>query len=369
MVGRRQFMASLGGGLITQAYRAVGARQSGEEGEPFFRTRGVVLTPEDLTLEDWPERAKSAGLTTIALHDGRSARNVVRFVQSPQGARFLAKCRKLGLAVEYELHAMSDLLPRDLFRKNPRLFRMNEKGERVPDKNLCVHSPEALEIAGENALELATLLPPTSSRYFFWGDDAAPWCRCPKCVTLSDSDQALIVNNHLQKAIRARDPQARLAHLAYANTLQPPKVVKPASGVFLEFAPINRRYDVPFEQAGHLDNQRHLAALDANLAVFGSEGAQALEYWLDVSRFSHYQKPAQKLPFYPQAFAADLTTYSSRGIRHITSFAVYIDADYVHMHGAPPLDVYGSQLRQWHAGHRAPNQARSGRITRPRFWV
>ena len=36
-------------------------------------------------------------------------------LQSDAGQSFLAKCGQLGLQVEYELHAMKELLPRDLF--------------------------------------------------------------------------------------------------------------------------------------------------------------------------------------------------------------------------------------------------------------
>jgi len=351
-IERRQFLKVLGGGLAAQAGFAAADTRLSKGGAPFFRTRGVVLTPLDLTLEDWPERASRAGLSTIALHDSRSARHVARFVQTPPGAQFREKCRTLGLAVEYELHAMSDLLPRDLFRKAPTLFRMNEHGERVADSNLCVHSKEALEIAGQNTRGLATLLPPTTGRYFFWGDDGAPWCRCPKCASLTESDQALIVSNHLLKVVRGWDPKARIAHLAYANTLQPPKLIKPDPGIFLEFAPIDREYDKPLAAHGNPANQRNLQALDANLEVFGCEEAQVLEYWLDVSRFSNWKKPAQKLPFYPAAFASDITTYGSRGIRHVTSFAAYIDATYVRSYGDPPLDIYGTQLRQWRPAKR-----------------
>lgn len=41
-----------------------------------------------------------------------------------------------GLEVEYELHAMNELLPRSLFAAEPLLFRMNEQGERAADANL-----------------------------------------------------------------------------------------------------------------------------------------------------------------------------------------------------------------------------------------
>ena len=324
-----------------------GTEKTDGEDLPFFRTRGVVLLPEDLALQDWPERAKRAGLTTIALHDGSSARTVAKFVHSAAGVRFLEQSRRLELNVEYELHAMSDLLPRNLFRKSPGLFRMNEKGERTADANLCVHSQEALEMVCANAVELSGLMSPTTGRYFFWGDDGQPWCRCPQCHTLNDSDQALTVTNAILQAGRRHNPKATMAHLAYANTLIPPETVKPEPGVFLEFAPINRRYDTPLDSPTDPDNQRHLKALDANLNVFARDNAQVLEYWLDVSRFSKWKKPAQKLPFDLRVFTADLNAYGSRGFRHVTSFAAYMDAAYFTEYGDPPLNSYGTELRHW----------------------
>jgi len=105
---------------------------------PRFLTRGVVLVPEDLTLADWPERAKLAGLTTIALHP--FPRRVINWIQSEAGQSFLEKCRTLGLEVEYELHAMRELLPRNRFQQEPELFRMDAKGERTPDANCWASS-------------------------------------------------------------------------------------------------------------------------------------------------------------------------------------------------------------------------------------
>ena len=114
-----------------------------------FLTRGVVLLPGDLSLTDWPERAARAGLTTIGLHHGNSPQLVIDCVKSPAGQEFLEKCKKLGLQVEYELHAMRELLPRNLFEKNPELFRMNEKGDRTPDSNCCVHNERTLQILAD----------------------------------------------------------------------------------------------------------------------------------------------------------------------------------------------------------------------------
>jgi hypothetical protein len=310
-----------------------------------FKTRGVVLVPEDLSLADWPERAKKAGLTTIALHHGTSPREVVKAVESDRGREFLEACHRLGLSVEYELHALRELLPRELFAKDTRFFRMNDQGERAADCNLCVHSPQALEIVSENALRLAKALRPTTGRFFFWGDDGQPWCRCDRCRGLSDSDQALVLENHLVKTLRRQNSGAQVAHLAYANTLRPPQQVKPEPGVFLEYAPINRRYDIPYAQQVEANAKDGLPALDANLKVFPADTAQVLEYWLDVSRFSGWKRPGVRLPWNQAVFLDDLQTYRARSLGHVTSFAAWIDADYVRRHGELSfLAEYGKGL-------------------------
>lgn len=70
-----------------------------------------------------------------------------------------------------------------------------------------------------------------------------------------------------------------------------------------------------------------------------------LKYWLDVSRFSGWKRPAKRLPWNREVFLADLDTYAARGIRHVTSFACYVDADYLQLHGAPTcLAEYGAGL-------------------------
>ncbi|MFB3787600.1 MAG: DUF4838 domain-containing protein [bacterium] len=345
-LSRRRFLARSAAGLAAGAAAVLARGETGLE-EPFFQTRGVVLTPGDFTWTGWPEAAKDARLTTISLHHSQSPAHVIQFMQSPSGQRFLEQWNQLGLQAEYELHAMRELLPRDLFSKDPSLFRMDEKGERNPDANLCVHSSAALAIAAENALRIAKILKPATHRYYFWGDDGLPWCRCSQCRELGDSDQALILENYLVKALRSLDSQAQLAHLAYANSLQPPRQVQPGPGVFLEFAPIHRRYDIPFESGEDEAQRRNLEALDANLAVFGAENAQALEYWLDVSRFSQWTRPAKPLPFSPSTLRADLRTYGRRGIRHLTTFAVFIDEEYIKKYGVPPVQTYGDALYQW----------------------
>ena len=328
----------------------------GGSNEPFFARRGVVLAPSDVVTWDWPHKAKAAGLNTVALHGPPN--DVVAFVRTDPGAAFLEACAALGLQVEYELHAARELLPREWFVRDPAMFRMDERGERVPDWNLCVHSERALSVARENAVSYAEVLRPTTGRYFFWIDDGRPMCKCPQCRELSDSDQALILENSLLDALRQVDPRAMLAPLAYLNTLDAPKEVRPRPGVFLEYAPIKRRHDVPFgRRQASLDRPQapthgeQLDALDANLQVFGRERAQVLEYWLDVSRFSRWKREnLAELPWNRQVLIQDLGTYAARGIHNVTSFGVWIDGEYVRRFGEPPILEYGAALLEFVPG-------------------
>ena len=335
---RRRFLQS-------SALAAAGAALAVEKAEPRFSTRGVVLYPFDLSLADWPERAARAGLNTIALHAARRLDVLVEFVHGEAGQRFLADCARLGVAVEYELHAIAELLSRELFMKDDALFRMDKGGNRNADHNCCPSNPAALEIVAERAVHFAALLRPTTGRYFFWGDDGVDWCHCAKCRGLSSSEQALVVEHAILAALRRGDPRASVCHIAYHETLKPPVQVKPQPGIFLEFAPIERAYDTPYET--QTAGKNAIALLDENLTVFPRETAQVLEYWLDVSRFSGWRRPAKKIEWYPEVLRADLDAYAKRGLRHVTSFATWIDAGYAKAHGDPQpmLDDYGAALK------------------------
>jgi len=115
--------------------------------------------------------------------------------------------------------------------------------------------------------------------------------------------------------------------------------------VFLECAPIRRRYDRPYEEQSGPGQADGLSALDAYLKMFSADSAQVLEYWLDVSRFSQWKRPAVRLPWRRDVLEADLATHAARGIRHVTSFAVYVDADYRRRYREPGfIREYGEAL-------------------------
>ena len=55
-----------------------------------------------------------------------------------------------------------------------------------------------------------------------------------------------------------------------------------------------------------------------------------------------------RLPRNQSASADDLDAYRSCGIRHVTSFAVFLDDGYVREYGEPEeVNFYGRTLRNW----------------------
>lgn len=325
--------------LFTCAVLALAAWSAGAE--PAFRTRGVVLTPKDLSGElDWPKLAHEAGLTTIATHIGPA--DVMPFLRSGKGEKFLADCRKYGLQVEHELHAMGYLLPRRLFKERPDLFRMDKSGQRTARQNCCVASVEALAIIASNAVEVAKVCRSTTGRYFYWLDDSSDICHCAKCRELNASEQTLVIENAILAALREKiDPKATLAHLAYGVTMVAPEKVRPVDGIFLEYANIGRNRAQP------LDGKER-ALLARLLEIFPVDTAQVLEYWLDVSLFSEWHKPYVKLPWSANCFRADVDDYAQMGFRHFTTFAVYLDDEYLRDFGnMDEVRAYGKGLAEW----------------------
>lgn len=316
---------------------------------PVFGTRGLIIDwGAPGTMLDWPRIAHDTGLTMLGITVSE------RVTSSSDWMKFYEACTKYDVRIEHPQHAMSMLLPRELFKDDPSMFRMNEQGERTPDFNCCTASEKGLEIIAGNAAKNARTFPSTSGRYYFWMDDGGKKCNCPVDKDLSASDQAMIVENAIIKQLRLTDKRNSVAHLAYHDTIPAPGRIQPAEGLFLQFAPFERTWDYPIadptaKRAGmNITNADYLRHLDDNLKLFPKETAEILEYWVDDSLFSNWTKPAKKLPWNKEVFLADIDTYAKRGIRDIVSFAVYIDQDYVNMYkDIGFLTDYGNGLKNY----------------------
>lgn len=306
---------------------------------------GLIAHPEELTKGEIAA-FRAAGADVLGLHPvggnkaTSSLENLLIWLKTDKGRMLLSYARSLGLEIEYEMHAASFLVPREMFSSHPEYFR-EANGMRTNDYNFCVSSDEMLRLMAKNAAALGRVLSPDTHDYYLWQDDVdGGECGCEKCRTLSASDQSLIVANAIADELRRFDSSARVCYLAYLGTLTPPKSVKPAPGVFLEYAPMKRDRSIPVWEDDNV--KRELAAL---FDVFEPGEAKILEYWYDNSMFSNWKKPPKKFTPDNERIAHEIEFYRSLGVGNVTSFACYLGADYEALYGAPDFSAIRSAKR------------------------
>ena len=311
-----------------------------------IRERGIVIHAGDCG-DYWAERLEKSGLNVVGVHPAggvdahHSLADCIRFVGTPAWSRFAARMERAGIAVEFEMHALSWLLERELFDVHPDWFRMDEHGQRTPQFNCCASSPEALDHIRERAAELAGIFKPDTHKYHFWIDDvASAGCACPRCRSLSASDQAVILYNAIADGVCSVDPAARVSYLAYCETLKLPKEIKPSDRLFLEYAPIGRDHARPLFDPDCPANAAQTDHLPALLDLFGRRGAKALDYWVDNSLFSGWTLPPKKFSLHEEVCRADVRAYHDLGFEAVTSFGCYLGENYRDLWGDADLDAY-----------------------------
>ena len=309
-------------------------------------TSSVLIHPDELT-QAWIDRAASHRIDIIGIHPhgGKRAHvSLEALLELCETERFRALVDEVydrGMRVEYEFHAAGYLLPRELFDTHPEYFRMNEEGERVADKNLCVSSKEAMEIAVERARDVARRLYRSTDRYYFWMDDSRSMaCHCPECRHMTAADQQMRFCERILAGLRRDRPSATLAYLAYYDTMKLPTVPCNKEGLFLEYAPIEKSKAEP--DPVFVEEERRMAR--ELCAYFGTENARVLEYWMDNSLFSKWKKPPQPFSFTPERIAAmqrEIADYRAMGFDEMATFACFLGADYVELYGEPDIKPFG----------------------------
>lgn len=314
-----------------------------------MKNRGIVFLIEDF-FDDWLDWAKEAELTSVGLHKlatpgSRSIDELLTQLGTEQ-RRLIDKFENAGITIEFELHALEWLMPRTYFDNQPELYRYHD-GKRTADMNCCASNMTALDIISERTFELAKLLKQNSHKYYFWTDDAVnSFCSCDKCSALSNADQNMIIVNAMLRGAKAYDSKAEMAYLAYASALTVPNV-KADEGVFLEFAPMDRNHEKPINSPDEERGQNYMRILDDLLKVFDVNKAQVLEYWIDNALYSGFKYPPTILPPFEYVMNEDVKYYSSLGIDHMKSFGSFIGAEYLKLHGKPPIAKYGEILRKY----------------------
>ena len=302
----------------------------------------LLIHPEELS-KKWIDRMADHGIDVLGLHPAggeesdRHIEKMLSLLKTEEYLSLLDYAVSRGLKIEYEMHAASFLVKRELFEIHPDFFRMDETGNRTAHLNFCFSNTEAMEIALDTAEKLADSLYASEPNFYFWLDDDArgSGCRCEKCKEYSFSDQQLLFENALVRRLKSKNPNAKVSHLAYYQAMHAPVSVKPEKGVFLEYAPIERNAKKRIsEQNPDTENILKL------LSFFGKGDAHVLEYWFDNSLFSGWKKPP--VPFSPDndQIRDDVKWYLDVGFSDIASFACFLGEDYEALYGDVDISAF-----------------------------
>ena len=311
-----------------------------------LKERGIIIHPQECG-DYFASRLEETHLNVLGVHpEGGTAahasmENCIKMLETDEWRHFRRHMDKAGIAVEFEMHALSWILNRSLFDKHKEWFRMNEDGVRVPEFNCCASNPDVIDYIRERSAKLARIFHPDTDKYYFWIDDvASASCQCEKCRALSPSDQALTLYNAIADGLSSVNSRAKQSYLAYYATLPVPTNVKKRDNVFLEFAPLARDFDVSLFDESREKNYSQVKTLPALLDFFGRDDAKVLEYWMDNSLFSGWKKPPKELHFNAKTCEADVNRYKELGFTSITSFGCFLGEDYRDLYGDADLSEY-----------------------------
>ncbi|MDD2361635.1 MAG: DUF4838 domain-containing protein [Oscillospiraceae bacterium] len=317
-----------------------------------FNYKGLVIYQDEIS-SYWNGLLLKSDLNLIGIHPvggltgGRAVDEAIENIKRPETQALLNELKSHNINIEYEMHALSWLLPRELFQTHPDWFRMNDRQERVNDYNLCPSNKDALDYVSQRAAILANIFTPTTNRYHFWLDDHTDSkCRCHECTKLTASDSSLLVYNAILKGIKTVNPLASQCYLAYHDTLIQPSCVEPEPGIFLEYAPMNRDLNIPLSDKSSVKNAGQIKPLDDLLGFFGTKNAKALDYWLDNSYFSEWEKPMKYFTLNKDVVKRDAEFYRNKGFDTATCFACFLGEEYYNLYNEfPNIQSYCDAIR------------------------
>ena len=252
--------------------------------------------PRDRAFVDWMAKTGATGF--LYIRHANDTQWVIPELVPELGRR--------GLEIEGGGHALVELLPRTLFGAHPEYFPIGADGRRSDLGNVCVSSAEAVAIVRDRARDARAAIPGATGLHL-WGLDlvGGGWCRCAGCAELSASEQLLAVCN------QAVDAGGRVFHLAYHDTIQPPRRIAPDPRVWAEFAPRERCYGHALDDPGCPTNVPYRVALEEHVERFGGR-VEVFEYYADAILFGGCAVPLTGV------IGRDLEYYRRAGVRGIS---------------------------------------------------
>lgn len=249
-----------------------------------------------------------------------------------------------GIRLEIGLHGMAEMLPRELFKTRPELFRMFQPedfgGKRMSDSNFCCNHPDSKRIVQENYRKKVKNLNGIYAVHN-WADDlpAGGWCMCPLCRSYTPTDQSMIAMRHFAEVIRQEELPMRVPVIAYHDTMYPGKLAPAPKEGFLLYAPRERCYAHTINDPTCAKNRFYFKALSEWLSVFaGIDDAHTFEYYFDQILFRGLY------PFIPDVILGDMAAYEKAGIQ--THLSLQVGGPVI----APEFNMLVFARGHWDAG-------------------
>jgi hypothetical protein len=269
-----------------------GARLEQEvEDEPALSGRCLVLGERALVedAESWIVWAARQRLDGVFVHVSNGPEPVGSAPEATwreRRERAVALARERGMTIEHGGHLLPELLTRGDVRALAEGHALGERARGVLENHVRAH-PEA------DVLHL-------------WGADRPPSARGGREL----SEAALRTANALAEVVEDARPAAQVAFLAYHDTKEVPRGVRPRHNVCLLFAPRGRCYDHALTDPACRRNARYRELFRAQVEHFGAAGTappRVFEYWFDAILF------AGGVPDLTGTMAEDLAFYRDAG--------------------------------------------------------
>jgi hypothetical protein len=188
------------------------------------------------------------------------------------------------------VHTAASLVPAAThFATHPEFFFLNAAGQRAPNQ-LCSTEPEVLKIATAAVLETLKKNPHTEiisvSKNDNFGDQICHCDRCRKLREAEGGDMAcqLVLVNGIAEAVEKQYPNVVIDTLAYLETIQVPKTMRPRANVAIRLCNDSvGAWSKPFTPAAECPA--------AAIAAAWSAAHDRIYVWDYNVNFSHYLAP------------------------------------------------------------------------------
>ncbi|MFA6292267.1 MAG: DUF4838 domain-containing protein [Victivallales bacterium] len=296
------------GEWIPEKRKAISIAAGKQLVNPRFKYHGVYwekLAAEDFTVEEWLRFYAKLRFNAVWHEIGD-----------------LALAKELGFRLEVGGHGLAKLLPRELFDREPELFRMFQPedfgGKRTKDSNFCVINPKTRQIIMDNFAKKLKQMEGAYAVHAFADDlPAGGWCLCPSCRALPPTDQAMLATRYLAETVEKSHLPIRVSIPAYHDTMMPGRQIDAPKEAFLLFAPRERCYGHALGDPSCARNRFYLHALRAWVEKFrGIDDSHAHEYYFDQILFRGLY------PFLPGIILEDMKVYAEYGIECYMSLQV-----------------------------------------------